>query len=191
MDVAPDSVAAAVLSSFQHSFRSYKTLAERALAQLTPEEWLYRPAPGSNSTAVIVKHMVGNLRSRFTDFLTTDGEKPDRNRDQEFEEPTDVEAITPLQKQWEAAWPILLDLLDTLTPADLLRTVTIRGEAHSVLAALQRQATHYAYHTGQIVQLAKQIRGEAWQTLSVPRGQSQAFNAAKWAESNNDDASRL
>jgi hypothetical protein len=140
-------------------------------------EWLYCPASGSNSIAVIVQHMIGNLRSRFTDFLTTDGEKPDRHRDQEFEEPTaSADTYVPvLMVEWEAAWLILFNLLDSLHPADLLRTVTIRGEAYSVLAALQRQVTHYGYHVGQVVQLAKIIRGADWQTLSVPRGQSENF----------------
>jgi len=161
----------------RHNFTMYKGLADRALAQLTPAEWFFRPAPGANSAAVIVQHMVGNLRSRFTDFLTTDGEKPDRRRDQEFEEP-DAPAetyVSALRAQWEAAWQILFNLLDILQPNDLLRTVTIRGEAHSVLAALERQVAHYSSHAGQIVQLAKQIRGTEWQNLSVPRGQSENF----------------
>jgi hypothetical protein len=166
-----------VLALLRHNFTMYKSLADRALAQLAPAEWLYSLAPGSNSAAVIVQHMVGNLRSRFTDFLTTDGEKPDRRRDQDFEEPgAPAELVVPaLQEQWEAAWRILFDLLNTLQPNDLLRTVTIRGEAHSVLAALERQVAHYSSHVGQLVQLAKLIRGADWQNLSVPRGQSENF----------------
>ncbi|MBO2008075.1 DUF1572 family protein [Hymenobacter negativus] len=173
---SPDAVGAALLASFRHNFQQYKALSDRALAQLSEAEWLYRPAPGSNSAAVIVQHMVGNLRSRFTDFLTTDGEKPSRQRDQEFAEPQDATAIPALKQAWEAAWPILFYLLESLQPEDLLRTVTIRGEAHTVLAAIQRQATHYAYHAGQLVLLAKLIRGEAFQSLSIPRGQSEQFN---------------
>ncbi|WP_324677124.1 DUF1572 family protein [Hymenobacter sp. GOD-10R] len=170
-----DPLAQALLASFRHSFTGYKSLSDRALAQLTPAEWLFCPAPGANSAAVIVQHMTGNLRSRFTDFLTSDGEKPDRQRDWEFEEPADLAVVPELQQQWEAAWQILFTLLDTLQPDDLLRTVTIRGEGHTALAALQRQVAHYAYHAGQLVQLAKHLRGHAWQTLSIPRGQSEQF----------------
>jgi uncharacterized damage-inducible protein DinB len=174
--VSDDTLGLTVLATLRHNFTSYKSLTDRALAQLSAAEWLAVPAPGANSVAVIVQHMVGNLRSRFTDFLTTDGEKPDRQRDQEFEQPGTVAEVEALQQRWHAAWPILFDLLDTLQPADLLGTVTIRGEAYTVLAALERQATHYAYHSGQLVQLAKHLRGEAWQNLSVPRGQSEQFN---------------
>lgn len=168
-------LAEALLASFRHSFRSYKSLADRALQQLSPTDWLHAPAPESNSIAVIVQHMVGNLNSRFTYFLSSDGEKPTRQRDQEFVEPSSVDAVPELQAQWEAAWLMLFDLLDALQPADLLRTVTIRGEAHTVLAAVQRQITHYAYHVGQIVMSAKALRGAQWQTLSIPRGQSEQF----------------
>lgn len=180
---APDSLAAALaaelLTTVRHGFETYQRNAERALAQLTPEQWLWRPEPESNSAAVIVQHMVGNLRSRFTDFWTTDGEKPDRNRDQEFAEPTSAAQVAQLQHQWQAAWPILWQVLDHLQqhPEDWLRTVTIRQEPHTALAALQRQVAHYAYHSGQLVLLAKAIRGAAWQTLTIPRGQSAQFNA--------------
>ncbi|MDB5233601.1 MAG: hypothetical protein JWR44_594 [Hymenobacter sp.] len=173
---APDAVGAALLAAFRQSFLAHKSLADRALAQLSEEEWLYVPAPGSNSAAVIVQHMVGNLRSRFTNFLTTDGEKPTRQRDAEFEEPQSAVAVPALQQEWSAAWRILFDLLDALQPADLLGMVTIRSEAHTVLAAIQRRVAHYAYHTGQLVQLAKIIRGEAFESLSIPRGQSEQFN---------------
>ena len=169
-------VGEALLASFRHNFRQYKALADRALAQISPEEWLRRPAPGSNSAAVIVQHVVGNLRSRFSDFLTADGEKPTRRRDQEFEEPATAAGIPALQADWEAAWQILLTLLDELRADDLLRTVRIRGEAHTVLQAVQRQVAHYASHVGQLVQLAKIIRGEEFQNLSIARGQSQQFN---------------
>ncbi|MBD2720607.1 DUF1572 family protein [Hymenobacter armeniacus] len=174
--LASDALGTAVLATVRHGFQSSKSLADRALAQISDAEWLHRPAPGANSAAVIVQHLAGNLRSRFTDFLTSDGEKPNRRRDQEFEEPATVASIAPLRAEWEAAWRVLFDLLDALQPADLLRPVTIRGEAHTVLAALQRQLTHYAYHTGQLVQLAKGLRGAAFQSLSIPRGQSEQFN---------------
>lgn len=167
---------AALLASFRQNFQQYKTLADRALVQLTDAEWLHQPAPGSNSAAVIVQHLAGNLRSRFTDFLTTDGEKPTRQRDKEFEEPCTAAVVPGLKQEWEAAWRILFSLLDALQPADLLRTVTIRDEAHTVLAAVQRQVAHYAGHAGQLVQLAKIIRAEGFQSLSIPRGQSQQFN---------------
>lgn len=175
-------LAEGLLASFRHSFRTYKSLADRALAQLTPDDWLYVPGPESNSLAALVQHMVGNLRSRFTDFLTTDGEKPTRRRDEEFEQPASAAEVLALQQQWEPAWAILFGVLDALQPADLLRTVTIRGEAHTVLAAIQRQVAHYAYHVGQVVQLAKMLRGPSWQNLSVPRGQSEQFNAEKLAQ---------
>ena len=178
MQASTDSAALgeALLASFRHNFQQYKALADRALAQISAEEWRHQPAPGSNSAAVIVQHLVGNLRSRFTDFLTTDGEKPTRQRDQEFEEPATAASMPALQAGWHAAWQILFDLLDELQPADLLRTVYIRGEAHTVLQAVQRQVAHYSSHVGQLVQLAKIIRGEAFQSLSIPRGQSQQFN---------------
>jgi Protein of unknown function (DUF1572) len=178
MQAPPNSAAVgeALLASFRHNFQQYKVLADRALAQIGPEEWLWQPAPGSNSAAVIVQHVVGNLRSRFSGFLTTDGEKPTRQRDQEFEEPRNAAGIPALQADWDAAWQVLFTLLDELRAADLLRTVLIRGEAHTVLQAMQRQVAHYASHVGQLVQLAKIIRGEAFQSLSIPRGQSQQFN---------------
>ena len=173
---ASDPLGAALLAAFRHNFQSYKGLSDCALAQISDAEWLHAPAPGSNSAAVIVQHLVGNLRSRFTDFLTSDGEKPTRQRDREFEEPATADAIPALRQQWDGAWAVLFALLDELQPADLLRTVSIRGEAHSVLGAVQRQVAHYAYHAGQLVQLAKIIRGEGFESLSIPRGQSEAFN---------------
>ena len=175
----PTSTAAlgeALLASFRHNFQQYKALADGALAQIDPAEWLLQPAPGSNSAAVIVQHVAGNLRSRFTDFLTTDGEKPTRVRDQEFEEPATAAGVPALHAGWHAAWRVLFGVLDALQPADLLRTVHIRGEAHTVLQALQRQVAHYASHAGQLVQLVKIIRGEDFACLSIPRGQSQQFN---------------
>src|SRR5579883_2357452 len=134
-------------------FRQYKQQAERAMAQVSDGQ-LFAVLDGeANSIALIVKHMAGNMRSRWTDFLTTDGEKPDRNRDSEFEEPATTRA--QLMEQWNAGWKRVFDALEPLADADLTRTVFIRGEAHSVMQAINRQIAHYAYHVGQIVFMAK------------------------------------
>jgi hypothetical protein len=155
-------------------FRYYKNLAERAMAQVTDEELLAVLDDEMNSIAVIVKHMAGNMRSRWTDFLTSDGEKPDRQRDTEFvDPPSKREALLPL---WEEGWQCLLGTLETLSEQDLQRTVTIRGEAHSVMQAINRQVAHYSYHCGQIVFLAKHFKHDEWQSLSVPRRKSAEFN---------------
>jgi hypothetical protein len=154
--------------------RHYKRLGDRALDQC-PEDGLFTCIDAqSNSVAIIVKHMAGNMRSRWTDFLATDGEKPDRNRDSEFETPpqTRADVIT----LWEAGWKICLDSLDSLSDEDLTRTVTIRTEPHSVMQAINRQVGHYAHHVGQIVFLAKHFAGANWQTLSVPKRKSADFN---------------
>ena len=155
-------------------FRYYKKLATAAMDQVSDEQ-LFTTLDGEmNSIAVIVKHMAGNMRSRWTDFLTSDGEKPDRNRDTEFvEPPSSREALMEL---WEQGWNCLFQALEPLTDADLVRTVTIRGEPHSVMQAVNRQVAHYSYHCGQIVFLAKHFRGSDWTSLSVPRGRSGAFN---------------
>jgi uncharacterized damage-inducible protein DinB len=158
-------------------FRYYKRLAERAIEQC-PEEGLFSALDAeSNSIAIIVKHMAGNMRSRWTDFLTTDGEKPDRNRDTEFEEPPNSRA--ELIAMWERGWKSLFGALEALTDADLTRTVTIRTEPHSVMQAINRQIAHYSYHVGQIVFLAKHSAANAaggWTSLTVPRNKSQDFN---------------
>lgn len=159
-------------------FRYYKKLAERAMAQCSDENLFAVIDPESNSIAIIVKHMAGNMRSRWMDFLTTDGEKPDRNRDTEFEDPPKTRAA--LMELWERGWKYLFDALEPLTDADMGRTVTIRTEPHSVMQAINRQIAHYAHHVGQIVFLAKHLTAEAtgkWDSLSVPRGQSKAFTA--------------
>lgn len=159
-------------------FRYYKKLAERAMAQCSDENLFAVIDPESNSIAIIVKHMAGNMRSRWMDFLTTDGEKPDRNRDTEFEDPPKTRAA--LMELWERGWKYLFDALEPLTDADMGRTVTIRTEPHSVMQAINRQVAHYAHHIGQIVFLAKHLTAEAtgkWDSLSVPRGQSKAFTA--------------
>ena len=155
-------------------FRYYKGLAERAMAQVSDEELLLVLDAEMNSIAVIVKHMAGNMRSRWTDFLSSDGEKPDRNRDSEFIDPPATRQA--LLQLWESGWHALFHALEGLTQADLDRTVTIRGEAHSVMQAVNRQLAHYPYHCGQIVLLAKHFRREGWTSLSVPRGKSAEFN---------------
>ena len=156
------------------SFDSYKKLAERALEQISDEEFFGTIDEEANSTALIVKHIAGNLRSRWTDFLTTDGEKPDRNRDTEFELRDD--SRESLMQFWESGWRTLFDSLERLTPEDFTKTVTIRGEPHTVVEAVNRQLTHYAYHVGQIVLLAKHFRSTEWKSLSVPRNRSAEFN---------------
>jgi uncharacterized damage-inducible protein DinB len=155
-------------------FRYYKNLAEKAIAQATDEQLLQTLDGEMNSIAITVKHMAGNMRSRWTDFLTTDGEKPDRNRDGEFEDPPDTrEALLAV---WEDGWARVLGTLEKLSDQDLQRTVKIRGEAHSVMQAINRQMAHYAYHCGQIVLLAKHFKSDKWESLSVPRRQSAEFN---------------
>jgi hypothetical protein len=155
-------------------FRYYKRLAEAAMAQVTDDQLYVSLDAEMNSIAVIVKHMAGNMCSRWSDFLTTDGEKPWRDRDCEFElPPQGREALIEL---WETGWGMMFGALEPLTEADLVQTVTIRGEAHSVMQAINRQLAHYPYHCGQIVFLAKHLKSEAWRCLSVPRGKSQEFN---------------
>src|SRR5437868_4354311 len=157
-------------------FRYYKNLAERAMEQVTDEQLLTVLDPEMNSIALMVKHMAGNMRSRWTDFLTSDGEKPDRNRDSEFVEPPSRRR--DLMKLWEDGWQCLFRALEPLSDADVGRTVMIRGEAHSVMQAINRQTAHYAYHCGQIVFLAKHFQSAGWKSLSVPRGKSEEFNRA-------------
>jgi len=155
-------------------FRYYKKLAERAMAQISDEHLFTTLDPESNSIAIIVKHMTGNMRSRWTDFLTTDGEKPNRNRDSEFIDPASTRAA--LMADWEDGWSLVFSVLEPLTDADLARTVTIRGEAHSIMQAINRQLAHYPHHAGQIVLLAKHFASDRWQSLSVPRNKSAEFN---------------
>lgn len=166
----------AYLEDVRREFRRLKAAAEAALAQVEDVGFQHVPRGGGNSLAVLVKHVAGNQRSRWTDFLTTDGEKPDRQRDTEFVlDPDDTR--DSLMARWEAGWSLLFSTLDALGPEDLAATVHIRGEAHSVLQAIQRQLSHYAYHVGQIALLARTSVGPGWKTLSVPVGGSQRFNA--------------
>ena len=168
-------VASHYLDEVRRQFRGHKRLAEGAMAQLTDQDVFLALDAESNSVAVMVKHMAGNMRSRFTDFLTSDGEKPDRHRDQEFEM---VPGVTraEVMRWWEEGWAQVLAAVDALRPEDLIGVVTIRGEPHSVLQALNRQVAHYAYHVGQIVFLAKHLRSREWKSLSIPRGKSEEIN---------------
>lgn len=156
------------------SFRNYKKLAERAINQISDEEFFAVIDAEANSIAVVVKHIAGNLRSRWRDFLTTDGEKPDRNRDVEFELIDDTRES--LMQFWGSGWQTLFENIDPLTEDDFSRTITIRGEPHSVVEAINRQLTHYSYHVGQIVLLAKHFKSAEWKTLSVPKNRSAEFN---------------
>jgi hypothetical protein len=157
-------------------FKRMRGLADGAFAQVTLEQFFAAPSEGDNSIAVIVKHVGGNLVSRWTDFLTADGEKPSRNRDSEFEiTATDTQQM--LIGQWESGWDALFNALEPLTDEDLERIVTIRGEQLSVLQAINRQLTHYSYHVGQIVYVAKHYAAASWRSLSIPRGKSVQFNA--------------
>lgn len=155
-------------------FRSYKSLAERAMQQVSDEQLFETLDEESNSIAIVVKHMAGNMRSRWTDFLESDGEKPNRNRDTEFVDPPATRAA--LMDLWEQGWACVFNALEPLSDADLGRTVLIRGEAHSAMQAINRQLTHYAQHVGQIVLLAKHLAHDHWQSLSVPRNRSAEFN---------------
>ncbi|MFG0285593.1 MAG: DUF1572 family protein [Phycisphaerales bacterium JB039] len=175
-------MAGSVIEAWQGIFRSQKSLIERAAAQLDDAQ-LHEPvAPETNPVSVILLHVAGSMRSRFTDWLTTDGEKPWRNREGEF----DLAAARALSRdeimsRWEASWRVLLEALAALSPADVDRTVRIRGEGHSVAEAIERQVSHYGYHAGQIVLIARilvQRSGGTWEHLSIPPGQTEAFNRA-------------
>ena len=162
------------LADAVQSFRNYKKLADRAIEQVSDEEFVAVIDEESNSIAVIVKHIAGNLHSRWQNFLTTDGEKPDRDRDQEFEMIADTRES--LLKFWDSGWKILFGSIEPLTEEDFGRTIKIRGEPHTVVEAINRQLTHYSYHIGQIVFLAKHLKSTEWKTLSVPRNQSARYN---------------
>lgn len=159
-------------------FRKYKGLADGALAQVADADLFRSVDPESNSIAIVMKHIAGNMRSRWTDFLTTDGEKPDRDRDTEFET-SRGDTRAAIQARWEEGWGLLFSAIEALSPADVSRTIPIRGEPHSVLQAIQRQLTHYAYHVGQIVFLARHFAGTEWRSLSIPKGRSKDFDVAR------------
>ncbi len=165
----------AYLDEVRRNFRGYKRLAEGAFAQISDAEFQAQLDPEANSIALIIKHMAGNMRSRWTHFLTSDGEKPDRHRDTEFELDPRLDTRAQLMQRWEEGWGLVFAAIASLQPDDLARAVYIRGQEHTVLQAINRQMAHYAYHVGQIVLLAKHARGAAWKSLSIPRGQSESF----------------
>jgi Protein of unknown function (DUF1572) len=171
--MAPDP-ATHYLEEARRQMRGHKRMGEGAMAQLQDEQFFVTLDPESNSVAILVKHLAGNMRSRFTDFLTTDGEKPDRFRDHEFEL-TAATARADVMRWWEDGWACVFGAIELLKPEDVMRTVTIRGEPHTVLQAINRQIAHYAQHIGQIVFLAKHLRSTGWKTLSIPRGKSEEF----------------
>ena len=168
------------IDSSKKQFLYYKTLAEKAMAHLEPQQLFYAANVDTNSIALIVKHMVGNMLSRWTDFLTTDGEKEWRNRDDEFQELYE-DAETMMQK-WEEAWAVLFTALDTVSPQKLNTVIYIRNEGHTVIEAINRQLAHYPYHVGQIVFYAKLLKQSAWQSLSIPKNNSTQYNNNKFAQ---------
>ncbi len=163
-------------SNIISEFRKTKRLAERALSQITEQQFFQTTDDESNSTAIVVKHVSGNLRSRWKDFLRSDGEKPDRDRDNDFViHPEDTQSS--LMEQWELGWSHLFSALADLSDQDLDAVVQIRGEPHRVYQAINRQLSHYSYHVGQIVYIAKQLCGQSWTSLTIPKGESRQFNA--------------
>lgn len=165
----------AYIADCASQFRKLKDMADRAVAQTDDDSFFVSLDPGGNSIATIMKHLAGNLKSRWTDFLNADGEKPDRNRDTEFET-TEADTRNGILATWEVHWALAINTIAALTTEDLDRTVTIRGEPHSVPQVINRQLTHTAGHVGQIVLLARHYAGHHWQTLSIPRGRSKEFN---------------
>jgi len=161
------------LKIVQERFKSVKNLGDKTISQLSEEDIHWRLNEASNSIAIITKHLSGNMQSRWSDFLTSDGEKPSRNRDREFE--NDISSKQEMITSWEAGWNSLLTTLNGLENLDLLKDITIRGEKHTVLEAIERQMAHYAYHIGQIVYIGKQLKDENWETLSIPKGKSEEY----------------
>lgn len=160
--------------------RYYKRLGEKTIEQLSTDEITWRPGLASNSISIIVKHLWGNMLSRWTNFLTEDGEKPWRDRDAEFE--GEISTQEELLSKWNEGWKCFLDALEMLNAEDLSKTVYIRNEGHTVIDAIQRQMAHYPYHIGQIVYIGKLLRGEEWQSLSIPKGQSSSYNTDKFSQ---------
>ncbi len=168
------------LQNIRALFRYYKSLGDGALAQLDESEVTYKPDASSNSISIIVKHLSGNMLSRWTNFLTEDGEKPWRNREEEFT--ATIHTKADLLATWEKGWACLFDAIDPLTSDDLDRIAYIRNEGHSVVEALNRQLGHYSYHIGQIVYLVKYLKSADWKSLSIPKGGSEAFNQQKFGQ---------
>ena len=168
------------LTSVKKQFAYYKSLGEKTFEQLTDEQLYWQYNPESNSIAMIVKHMSGNMISRWTDIFTTDGEKPTRNREAEFTPSTPTRQT--ITETWEQGWQCLFDTLDKLTADDLDKIIYIRNQGHTVMEAINRQLAHYPYHVGQIVFLGKMLCNENWHSLSIPRGQSENYNADKFAQ---------
>ena len=163
------------LEEAKRQFGGLKKTADRALAQTSDADFFTALDPESNSLALIVKHLAGNMRSRWTDFLTSDGEKPDRNRDSEFAI-EEGDTREDLMRRWDDGWALTFAAIGGIRPEDFSRTVEIRGQPHTILKAINRQIAHYAYHVGQLVFLAKHFAGNRWETLSVARGKSEEFN---------------
>ncbi len=172
--MADNEIGAAYLADVLSNLRGYKKLAEQAMEQTSDADMFRAIDPEANSIAVLVRHMAGNMRSRWTDFLTTDGEKPNRHRDQEFGIPAGA-TRAEVMSWWESGWHLVFDAITPLRPDDLLRKVRIAGREHTVLQAINRQLLHYAGHVNQIVLLAKHFRGAAWTSLSIPKGQSETY----------------
>lgn len=168
------------LTSARKQFAYYKLLGDQTFAQVSDEQLFWQPNAACNSLAIIAKHLWGNMLSRWTDFLTSDGEKPWRAREAEFD--NDRTTRAEVLAHWEAGWQCLFAALDGLTETDLARIIYIRNQGHTVLEAINRQLAHYPYHVGQLVLMGKLVRGEAWQSLSIPRGDSAAYNAEKFAQ---------
>ncbi len=168
------------LTSVKKQFAYYKSLGEKTFEQLTNEQLYWQYNPESNSVAMIVNHMAGNMISRWTDIFTTDGEKPTRNREAEFTPSTPTRQT--ITETWEQGWQCLFDTLDKLTDEDLDKIIYIRNQGHTVMEAINRQLAHYPYHVGQIVFLGKMLCNENWHSLSIPRGQSENYNADKFAK---------
>ena len=168
------------LDSIQKQFEYYKLLGDKTFAQLNEDELFWQYNPESNSIAIIVKHLWGNMRSRWTDFLTSDGEKEWRNRDSEFE--ADIKSKEELLEKWEEGWECLFTALNSINEENFVTTIYIRNMGHTITEAINRQLAHYAYHVGQITFVGRMIKGANWKSLSIPKGESKAYNAKKFAQ---------
>ena len=168
------------LDSVKKQFEYYKSVGEKTFQQLDEEDFMWRFNKESNSIAIIVNHLWGNMKSRWTDFLTTDGEKTWRNRDREFEDK--IKTKEDLVKVWQEAWECLFEALSSINKDNFKNEIYIRNEAHNIVEAVNRQLAHYSYHIGQIVFIGKMIKGNDWKSLSIPKGKSEAYNAEKFSE---------